>query len=261
MEGTQCVYEVHIKHAKEELIKQIKDLRTKDHLTEKILTTLSQSTSDQIPGILQRLRNGDSYAAIVEWLGHASVEDYDGVSPRESQQSTFEQSDHEMSGLANAAFRWTVVTTDTAIFDHLFQLYFAWVHPVHTLFSEGHFVESYKRPSPQFCSSALVNAICALSCHLHTYSESDEIDFEQLGQRFSEAARLTLDPNDESLITAQAFAVMFLVDSAQGRCLRGAGYLKISSQMLLTINIADYERFPEVTQQTFRGIRSLNMLV
>lgn len=235
-------------------MKQIKELRAKDHLTEQILGALS--TEEQVPEILLRLKNGETYDSIVECLGRAS---YEGLSPRASHHSTnFGTSDHEMTG---ASFRWTSVTSDSSILDHLFQLYFAWVHPVHTLFSEGHFVDSYKRQSLNYCSPTLVNAMCALACHLHTVEEKDTIDFEQLGVRFSDAVRLSIDPNDRNLTTVQAFAVLFLVDCARGRCLRASSYLKVASAAISNVSFLDIDGFPSVVQHTKRGIQDLNVYI
>jgi hypothetical protein len=219
VETSECIYEIHIKHAKEELVKQIKDLRAKDHMTEQILQALS--TDEKVPEILERLKNGETYESIVEWLGRAPIDDFETLSPRLSQHSTFEASDYEMSGVAST--RWTTVTSNTAVLDHLFQLYFAWVHPVHTLFSEGHFVDNYKRQSGNYCSSNLVNAICAMACHLHT-AEGDDLDFDQFGTDFSDAVRSDIDADDKSIATIQAFAVMFLVE-----CARGNGFVLFAS--------------------------------
>jgi hypothetical protein len=117
-----CVYEIHIKHAKEELVEQIKELRVMNRVAEQILNALS--TDKQVPEILQRLRNGETYNSIVEFLGRALLEEHDTGSPRESQDSTFEVSDHEMGGISST-FRRILVTSDLVVFDHLFQLYFA----------------------------------------------------------------------------------------------------------------------------------------
>jgi hypothetical protein len=233
-------------------VKQIKDLRAKDHLTEQILGALS--TDEQVSEILQRLKNGETYDSIVDWLGRAP---YEGLSPRISQHSTnFGTSDQEMTG--TTTFRWSSVTSDSNILDHLFQLYFAWIHPVHTLFSEGHFVDSYKKQSIQFCSPILVNAMCALACHLHTVEDKDSIDFEQLGVSFSDAVRSSIDPEDRTLTTIQAFAVLFLVDCARGRCLRASAYLKIASDAIPSVAFVDIDGFREVLKNTSRGVRALN---
>lgn len=258
VETSDCIYEIHIKHAKEELVKQIKELRAKDHLTEQILQALS--TDEKVPEILDRLKNGEAYESIVEWLGRSTIEDYETLSPRESQHSTFEPEDHEMSGLPATA-RWTSVVSDNAVLDHLFQLYFAWVHPVHTLFSEGHFVDSYKRQSKTYCSSVLVNAICAMACHLHTATDTDEVDFEHLAGEFGDAVRAGINPADRNITTIQAFAVLFLVDCARGHGLRGSSYLQIATTSLSTVTYQEVDGFADVWKNTIRGVRNLNMLV
>jgi len=223
-------------------------------MTEQILQALS--TDEKVPEILERLKNGETYESIVEWLGRAPIDDFETLSPRLSQHSTFEASDHEMSGVAST--RWTTVTSNTAVLDHLFQLYFAWVHPVHTLFSEGHFVDSYKRQSEKYCSSNLVNAICAMACHLHT-PEGDDFDFDQFGTDFSDAVRSDIDADDKSIATIQAFAVMFLVDCARGNGLRASSYLQVATSSLSSVDYHQNEWVSEVWKNTVRGVRNLNV--
>jgi hypothetical protein len=253
-EASECVYEVHIKHAKEELLKQIKGLRAKNHVAEQILQALS--AEEKVPEILERLKDGDRYEDIVQILGTPIVDDLDPLSPRDSQTSTFEPSDHEMGG-TNAPFYWTTVTSDKAILDHLFQLYFAWVHPVHTLFSERHFVDSYRRHVDSFCSSILVNAICAMACHFHSASEEDEVNFEQLGQEFSDNARSSLDTNNKRITTAQSLALIFLVDCCHSNVLRGEAYLKAATKTFSEVLWSESEGFHEVWTTTLCGIRNL----
>jgi len=225
-------------------------------MTEQILLPLS--TEEKVPEILDRLKNGETYESIVEWLRRAPVEEFETLSPREFQHSTFEASDQEMGGF-NSTFQWTAVTSDTAVLDHLFQLYFAWVHPVHTLFNEGRFVDSYKRQLDQYCSPVLVNALCAMACHLHSSVEADEAEFEHLELEFSDAVRVSIDPEDTSITTTQAFAVMFLVDCARGNGLRASAYLKVATNKLPKIAYQSSEGFLEVSKDTVRGIRNLNV--
>lgn len=239
-------------------MKQIKELKAKDHLSEQILGALS--IDEQVPKILQLLKDGETYKSIGEWLDRASMHKYNAPSPTESQHSYSNASDREMESIPSH-FRWTAVTSDTTVLDHLFQLYFSWVHPVHTLFSEGHFVDSYKRQSYQYCSTILVDSICAMACHLTTSSGIDSIDFEQLGREFSEAARDGIDPEDRRVTTIQAFAVIFLVDCARGKGLRGSSYLKLASSSLSNVVVSENEGFSEVLVNTCRGIRSLNVWV
>ncbi|PBP20368.1 hypothetical protein BUE80_DR008851 [Diplocarpon rosae] len=265
VETSECVYEIHIKHAKEELVQQIKDLRAKDHITEQILQALA--ANEKVPEILERLQNDESYESIVEWLGRAAVGEFETLSPRDSHQSALEASDYEMTGTGQVATAaptspaalWTAVTADTAVLNHLFQLYFAWVHPVHTLFSEPRFVESYRLRLDNFCSPGLVNAICAMACHLHTDASKDELDYVQLGGEFSDAVRGSLDPSDDRLTTMQAFAVMYLVDCARGNALRATSYLKTATEALPTVTYQDDEGFAASFTHTVRGVRNLNI--
>ncbi|KAH8586833.1 hypothetical protein B0O99DRAFT_695099 [Bisporella sp. PMI_857] len=261
IETSECIYEVHIKHAKEELVKQIKELMAKDHLTDQILQALS--TEEQVPEILSRLKKGETYEAIVSWLGRSSIEEDGEFSPggSQSQQSMFDSPDHDMDGANLTAFRWSSVTSDTAILDHLFQLFFAWIHPVHTLFSEGRFVDSYKHQSKTYCSAMLVNAICAMACHLHSSSDGDVVDFEQLGRDFSDAARSAIDVEDTSITTAQAFAVMFLIESTRTDALRASSYLKFATSILSKVDYSEVDGFQEVWKSTSQGVHNLNRLV
>jgi len=262
VETAECIYEIHIKHAKEELVKQIKELRAKDHLTDLILQALS--TDEKVPEILQRLKNGETYESIVECLGRTAInDDFEALSPRESQLSAVEtQGDVEMAGSGTGPFRWTTVTSDMGILDHLFQLYFAWIHPVHTLFSEGLLVDSYKRQSDKFCSSILVNAICALACHLHSGTETEDVDFEQMGVEFSDAVREDIDADDQSITTIQAFAVMFLVDCGRANALRASSYLRLAyTNLVVATKRTGGGGYDEVWRNTVRGVRNLSMSV
>lgn len=258
LETSECIYEIHIKHAKEELVRQIKELKAKDHLTDQILQALS--TDEKVPDILERLKKGETYESIVEWLGRSPVEDLETLSPRESQNSTFEASDHEMGGVT-ATTTWTKVTTDGAVLDHLFQLYFAWVHPVHTLFDEGHFVDSYKRQVDDYCSSVLVNSICAMACHLHPIVEGEDVNFDQLGTDFADAVKMEIDPVGNEITMIQAFAVMFLVDCARAKGLRATSYLRVATTNLRHVVQQEIKGFADVWRNTARGVRNLNMSV
>ncbi|KFY92211.1 hypothetical protein V500_04246, partial [Pseudogymnoascus sp. VKM F-4518 (FW-2643)] len=195
------VYDVH---TKEDLMKQIHELRAEDKLNDRILKALQ---SDDQTHVLYALRNGESLEGIVEGLDRALV-GQESSSPIDSLDFPFEDSDCEDQKLG---YSWTIVVRESALLDHLFQLYFAWVHPVSTLFSEGHFVESYRGHKHQHCSSLLVNALCALACHYHTPSGDDQVDYNQLVMQFAEAFRASFKPGDKSMTSIQATAVMFLV--------------------------------------------------
>jgi hypothetical protein len=90
-------------------VKQIKELKRKGYLIEQILDALS--TDELVWEILRRLKNGETYDSIVKWLGRASMDNFD-IS------SIVVASNHEVGGVSST-FRWTTVTADSAILDHL----------------------------------------------------------------------------------------------------------------------------------------------
>ncbi|KAN0098964.1 hypothetical protein V8E51_014627 [Hyaloscypha variabilis] len=202
VETSRCIYEIHTKHTKEELGKLVKELGAKDYLTEQILQALS--TNEKVPKILERLKSSETYKSIVEWLRQSPIDDFETLLLKESQHSTSEASDHETSGISS------------------------------TRLNEGRFVDSYKRQSENYCSSFLVNTICAMACHLHSVAEGDEVDFERLGGEFSDTVRGSIDAGDKSITTIQAFAVMFLVDCARADGLHASAYLRTPNSSCAT---------------------------
>ena len=136
--------------------------------------------------------------------------------------------------------RWTNITSDNDLIDHLMALYFAWVHPAHMLFSENHFLASYKNRSDLYCTTCLVNVICAMGCHLFDVNPEDSgkwrnIDSLQLRERFMEEARNNLPhENQPKMTTIQTFAIMFLVDLGSGQASKASVYIRNAGEMLDT---------------------------
>jgi hypothetical protein len=219
---------------------------------------MALSSDEQGPDIFRRLKSGESYDTIVEWLRREAHEETGDFSPIRSTHSNHRSSDFDF-GDSSPLFCWTSVTSDNSVLDHLFQLYFAWVHPVYTLFNEGHFVNSYTRQKNRYCSSILVDAICAMACKYHTPSDSDRVDMELLGSKFCDAVRANIDPMDKSITTIQAFAVMFLVEMARGKGLRASSYLRIAGSNLVETAFIDRAGFDCVLKTTIRGIRCLDV--
>ncbi|KAL3418448.1 Nitrogen assimilation transcription factor nit-4-like protein 2 [Phlyctema vagabunda] len=257
---SECVYELHNKHAKADLVRQIKDVKAKEQMKEQILHAISSSDDEQLAGIIRRLREGDAYQNILLWLGKALVIEDEIPLPKGSQHSTnMGALDRKIKRTKPTQFQWTYVTSNTAVVDHLFQLYFAWVHPVHTLFSEGDFMDSYKTQSTQYCSGILVNAICAMACHLHSHAEEDKVDFNSLSTDFSDAVRSSIDPMDISLTTIQTLAILFLVSCGQSQALQAASYLRIATRNMGSLCIGLTESSLAVFQSTLSGLRNLNI--
>jgi hypothetical protein len=260
------VYETHVKYAKEELVKkvnqlqeQIKQLEEEDHLAKQILRALS--AAEQVPEIIDRLQKGDAYKSITEWLDHSLSTDSDTPPPMKSQYSISEDSDHEIGSPDLTYDVWTSVVSDSATIDHLLQIYFEFVHPVHPLFNKDHFFDCHTRHSDSFCSSILINALCAMACHLHSRTNATEPEFEELGLKFSDSVRSEIDALDRSVTTIQTFAVMFLVDLFRSNALRAASYLKTASNILTRVETSEAAGFREVLYDTVRGLHNLNVSV
>jgi hypothetical protein len=127
------------------------------------------------------------------------------------------------------------------------------------LFDEQLFVHSYQQRSEAFCSSSLVDAICAMACYYHTAVDTDTIDFDRLGRDFSDAVRHKLDAEDESLLSTQTFAVMFLVGCAQGKGLHTSKYLTVAHSSMTRLECSGDDSYQRVWRTTARGINGLNM--
>ncbi|KAI9731647.1 MAG: hypothetical protein M1818_007777 [Claussenomyces sp. TS43310] len=255
-EEESCAYETPRKRGKHQLVgqiveleKELEALRAEISTKEQILRAVAEY--EHPATILGRLKNNETYDSIVRWLARKSSQ--------EDMLRLVKESQRPLLKSVSSAFRWTSVIGETSILDYLFQLYFAWVHPAHTLFSEGHFVDNYMNQSSHFCSSTLVNAICAMACHLHTSSSDDTVDFDHLGTMFSDAARASISTTDKSLTTVQASAIMFLVDCARGDCLRASSYLKAATDNISNIVSDDRSGFFQVLQETNRGVHCLNV--
>ena len=104
------------------------------------------------------------------------------------------------------------------------------------LFDENHFITSFKNCTDNYCSPALVNAVCAASCHL-LLPGSDEQDRSAifgLKQRFAEEARhLVKNAAPAKMTSVQTWAVMFLSEVGSGDGLIASSHLRLACEMLL----------------------------
>ena len=157
--------------------------------------------------------------------------------------------------------RWTSVTRKQPFVDHLMELYFLWIHPNCMLFSETNFLDCYFSGDDTYCSTALVNAICAMACHLlvtpRDASPQITSDHASLAAAFIAEARSQIHPSEPPRITTlQAFAVMFLVELSSGRARNAATYLRCAADNLQ--DLEDDGHKDEVFEATRWGIHTLN---
>ncbi|KAL8921374.1 MAG: hypothetical protein Q9172_004067 [Xanthocarpia lactea] len=267
-----CRYEPHTKIRKESLLQEIANLKRDNSRLKSInneVSTAATDLKDKHQGlqdahdwqqiiletigrdghdheIIRKLRAGETSESIARWLcqqQHISS-NLHIVPPNDRSLldivDAFEHHFHREDGLGRdkksdtMRIRWTEVTASKTLLGHLFDLYFTWVHPVHMLFSEVDFKESFRNNSETYCSPALVNAICAMACHLlDAHDIDDEVDVDTLAKSFMDQARHEVLPKNYTLLTSvQALAIMYLADLSSGRARSATGYLRASVEFL-----------------------------
>ena len=249
------------------MVREIRDLQEKNNWVEQILRAIS--TDDNGLEIIERLKNGESYRIVAERLGRPPFAEVEDLSPTSQRQLTHALMDYEMdtagardseSGIRHDG-EWTSVTNDHDFIDHLFALYFTWVHPVHMLFSRNHFLSSYRNQSNVYCTSSLVNAICAMGClfmgEKGKYSTQDGFDPEVLRKKFMDESRSLIKPEHYNKRTiVQTFAVMFLVELGQGQGARASSYIRLAGDAMNSLRDNSYST--EAMEVTKWGIYALN---
>lgn len=294
-----CTYEPHTKTHKDDLLREIESLRkdnaglqdkkeeleeTTDNLIQKnqglkeasewmisILNVLGNDGRDE--DIIRRLRSGESYHTIASWLANqdelTSMLDWIPASQRNLIDAIKRvESQYQGAGdlprprdTEGTEWRWTRVTSSQNMVTHLICLYLTWVHPVHMLFSEVKFLESFENNDVSYCSHALVSAICAMASllldDLGDVSAEPDVDTTALRELFMDEARARLVPDEYSRITSvQAFGVMFLADLSSGKARKATGYLRAAVDSLKALD-SDSES-PEVLEILTWGLHSLN---
>lgn len=155
-------------------------------------------------------------------------------------------------------FEWTAVSSSQTLLGHLFDLYFTWVHPLHMLFSENDFRDSYTNNDETYCSSALVNAICSMACHLMDPNDTDgDVDVDKLANGFMNQARQEVKPQNYTYLTSvQALAVMYLADLSSGKARSATGYLRASVEFLKAAELDGQSS--KAREISLWGIQTLN---
>lgn len=240
-----------------------------------ILRTIGSNGHDR--EIIRRLRGGQSHQEIAMWL-RGTVPELRNLSTSDLQplseivkffevdcQEQIQDGFPPLDGPLHSRTDWTEVTTNSNLVSHLLALYFAYVHPVHMLFSELDFKRDFQNGEPVHCSRPLVNAICAMACYLyHTeHAGHDQFAHSQaivnagtLRQAFLEEVKRTLDPAHAKLMTSiQTFAILYLVNLSAGKARLALGYLETALEGLQEIE--QHRQSDEAKTLTFWGIRTL----
>ena len=132
------------------------------------------------------------------------------------------------------------------------------------LFSELDFKYSFRINDTSYCSRPLVNAVCAMACHLlenegARMPDGNTQEAATLREGFMNEARRQLTPaNYKDLTSVQAFAVMHLVDFSAGKARSAVGYLRSAVENVTT---ATGNQSLEAREITAWGINTLNTYV
>jgi len=214
-------------------------LEEKNEWTEQIIHSLK--TDRQGTDIINRLKHEESHKSIAEWLGRPSRGEggSHALSPTTERNisAAIRQYHKELVNNHDPRF-WTSVTKDPALIEHLITLYLTWIHPMHMLFDETHFMESFRACSDVYCSTSLVNVICAMSCHLlHGLWEDDEqtkAGIDAMRNSFlAEAQALVRTADVTKMSVIQTYAIMFLVELGAGNGLKAASHLRLAAESLI----------------------------
>ena len=224
------------------------DILEEEHTwIESIIASLQ--SDDQGPEIIRRLKRGESHQTIAAWLGRPLAHGTSSLSAIAERNLNSAITNYHRNFIEDHDPRfWTNVSVDRDVIEHLIRLYFAWIHPVHMFFDEGSFMDSFNDCVDVYCSSSLVNAICAMSCFLlHTAWRTDpdgrQIEDSQLAQTqaavaflrekfMAEAKAMMNDIRLDKMTSIQTYAVIFLVDVACGRGLEATAHLRVSTEAL-----------------------------
>ena len=273
-----CHYDLHAKTAKEQMIREIQRLQRKNEFLEEEKDSLGEkntwiekiirSIKDDSQGteVIQRLKRGESHQAIAEWLGRPLVgSGNQALSPTTEHRISQAIEQYHRDLVENHDPRyWTNVSTEADLIEHLIKLYFTWIHPAHMLLDQEHFMSSFKDCSDVYCSSALVNIICAMSCHLlHDTRDDDEqtkSGIESLRTQFVNESKFSMKNADfEKMTSIQTYAIMFLVELGSGHGLIASSHLRLAQESLLAKQKS--EQSSEAEEVAAWGVLTLHTLV
>ncbi|RDI78713.1 hypothetical protein Vi05172_g11297 [Venturia inaequalis] len=266
----QCNYELHLKTAKEELIRKIRNLeianqelvssiREKDRWIENVVNlVVNKGHGGEDPELVLK-PSGQTYQDLVRALHHPPLDR--GVALRHDSGSSLDSvqygSDVNMDSDDESSFRWTSVTTDESRIHHLMALYFSWVHPVHMLFSERHFMGSYRNKNKIYCTNSLINAICALGCCYEEDEQGNNAASKRMGERFAQQVLCeTKNETQMTPVSAVTYAILFLVELSSGKGASAYTHLRLAVESLRKISVGNWSA--EAFEITSFGIHTLN---
>lgn len=135
--------------------------------------------------------------------------------------------------------QWTQVPAEPDLLNHLFELYFCWIHPFFRFFSKPEFYSDMSSGRTNYCSALLVNAILANACHLSDRPElrRDRNDPRTAGDAFFEEAKRLLQSEETTLTTVQALAIMGQREPSCGRDSTGYSFSGRAARMAIELGL------------------------
>lgn len=259
------IREIQRLQRKNDFLEEQKDsLGEKNTWIEKIIHSLKDD--GQGIEIIDKLKRGESHRAIAEWLGRPLIgPGYQALSRTSEYRisQAIEQYHRDLVENHDPRF-WTNVSAEAELIEHLIKLYFTWIHPVHMIFDQEHFISSFNDCLDVYCSSALVNIICAMSCHLlHDTRDDDEqtkLGIESLRIQFlNESKSLLKNADFEKMTSIQTYAIMSLVEIGSGHGLIASSHLRLAQESLLAKQTS--EQSFEAAEVAAWGVLTLHTLV
>ena len=223
----------------EDLEEEVVKLAKENTWKEEIMRSLKND--DYAHEIVNRLKRGESHKDIAQLLGRQVLgkSNFEVLSPATEHQVSQAIRDYHQELVENQDPRyWTNATQDPQLIEHLVQLYLTWINPIHMLFDQKHFLESFHTCSDLYCAPGLVNVICAMACHLLHNGEADDEQTTQgidlLRRRFLNETKAYIVHLDQyKMTTIQTYAIMFLAEFGSGRGHAGTMYLTRAIEALI----------------------------
>lgn len=135
---------------------------------------------------------------------------------------------------------WSTVVQDDDTLEHLVELYFTWQHSFFQSFPEHLFRKDMASGSTKYCSSMLINAICAAGCFL---SHRPEVSVEtEAGRTFAtrlidEAKKQYSDDQASNITSTAALYLISYVDGTRGELSGFWRYSGASSNMAIDLDL------------------------
>jgi hypothetical protein len=255
-----------VKTAKEELIRKVKQLEQSNALQKRDHEQLKgehAQLQEKVRTFVEHMKEGapEPYQDLIDTINQPSLfaAKQGSVGSAESiDNGVYTASEVDMESDEDLAHtRWTTVTNDAALVDHLMLLYFTWVHPVHMLFHESRFVSSLKANNLTYCTPSLVNAICAMGCCFMADEQGNNQEAIKYRERFVRQAHIELK-NEGEMIPASsvAYAIIFLVELSAGQARTAISHLRLAVESLRQVDRSSWSE--EAFEITSFGLHTLN---